>query len=223
MEKNRKRITKDIFGTNAVVANSITVSRMLFSLALLVLPSRSLPFAVLYLLCGLTDVLDGFIARKLHTESENGAMLDSIADLLFTAVYAVKILPILKLPLWIWIWTAIIAVTKIICIVIASKKTHRLEIEHSFGNKLTGLLLFLLPLSVCAADGKYGAILVCIAATVTVIIEVFNAVQDLNLCAGKPELRCNHHSASWIYRSTERRLFVQCFENTLNAVRRWRI
>ena len=188
MEKNKKAgTTKTIFGTNAVVANSITVSRMLFSLALLVLPSRSLPFAVLYLLCGVTDVMDGFVARKLHTESEKGAMLDSIADLIFAVVYAVKILPVLKIPLWIWIWTAIIAVTKITCIVIASKKAQRLEIEHSFGNKLTGLLLFLLPLSVCIADGKYGVILVCIAATVTVIIEVFNAVQDLHLRAGKPE------------------------------------
>lgn len=186
MEKNKKaRIAKDIFGRSAVVANSITVSRMLFSLALLVLPPRSLPFVVLYLLCGLTDVLDGYIARKLHTESEKGAMLDSIADLLFAVVYAVKILPILKIPLWIWIWTAIIAVTKITCIVIASKKAHRLEIEHSLGNKLTGLLLFLLPLSACVADGKYGVILVCIVATITVIIEVFNAVQDLNLFVGK--------------------------------------
>ena len=186
MEKNKKAgTTKTIFGTNAVVANSITVSRMLFSLALLVLPSRSLPFAVLYLLCGVTDVMDGFVARKLHTESEKGAMLDSIADLIFAVVYAVKILPILKIPLWIWIWTAIIAVTKIICIVIASKKVHRLEIEHSLGNKLTGLLLFLLPLSACVADGKYGVILVCIVATITVIIEVFNAVQDLNLFVGK--------------------------------------
>ena len=186
MEKNKKaRITKDIFGRSAVVANSITVSRMLFSLALLVLPPRSLPFVVLYLLCGLTDVLDGYIARKLHTESEKGAMLDSIADLLFAVVYAVKILPILKIPLWIWIWTAIIAVTKITCIVIASKKAHRLEIEHSLGNKLTGLLLFLLRLSACVADGKYGVILVCIVATITVIIEVFNAVQDLNLFVGK--------------------------------------
>ena len=185
MEKNRKRITKDIFGTDAVVANSITVSRMLFSLALLVLPPRSLPFAVLYLLCGLTDVMDGFIARKLHTESEKGAMLDSIADLLFAVVYAVKILPIMKISLCVWIWTAILAVVKITCIVIASKKVHRLEIEHSLGNKLTGLLLFLLPLSACVADGKYGVILACIVATITVIIEVFNAVQDLNLFVGK--------------------------------------
>ena len=181
MEKNRKRITNDIFGTNAVVANSITVSRMLFSLALLVLPPRSLPFAVLYLLCGLTDVLDGFIARKLHTESEKGAMLDSIADLFFAVVYAVKILPILRIPFWLWIWTAIIAVAKITCIVIASKKAHRLSIEHSLCNKLTGLLLFLLPLSVCAVNVKYTATVVCIVASVTVIKEMANQKEDHTL------------------------------------------
>ena len=194
MEKNKKTDVDhefnrdDAVSTYPAAANSVTISRMLFSLVMLVLPTRSLAFAVLYLLCGVTDVLDGFIARKLHTESEKGARLDSIADLLFAAVYAVKILPLLGIPLWIWIWTAIIAVIKITCIVIASKKAYRLVIEHSFGNKLTGLLLFLFPLSVCAAEGKYGAILVCIAATVTVIIEIFNAVKDMHLFASGRKL-----------------------------------
>lgn len=128
----------------------------------------------MYLLCGVTDVLDGFLARKLHTESEKGAMLDSAADLIFTVVYAVKILPLLNIPLWIWIWTAIIATAKITSILIASKKAHKLSIEHSFGNKLTGLLLYFLPLSVCVADVKYTATLVCAVATGTVIIEIAN-------------------------------------------------
>ena len=92
-----------------MIANCITVSRLLFSLAMILFPPSSVPFAVLYLLCGVTDVLDGFVARKLHTESEKGAMLDSAADLFFAVVYAVKILPFLNIPLWIWIWTAIIA------------------------------------------------------------------------------------------------------------------
>ena len=70
-----------------MIANIITVSRILFSLAMILFPPSSVPFAVLYLLCGATDVLDGFVARKLHTESENGAMLDSAADLLFAVVY----------------------------------------------------------------------------------------------------------------------------------------
>ena len=155
-----------------MIANIITIIRMLFSMLLLVLSPFSPFFVVLYLLCGITDVLDGFAARKLHTESEKGAMLDSAADLLFAVVYAVRILSLLNIPLWLWIWSAIIAVTKVTGILIASKKAHRLSIEHSFGNKLTGLLLYFLPLSVCALDVKYGATLVCIAATGTVIKEI---------------------------------------------------
>ena len=155
-----------------MTANCITVSRILFSLVMIVFPPSSVPFAVLYVLCGATDVLDGFIARKLHTEGEKGALLDSIADLFFAVIYAARILPLLNLPLLIWIWTAIIAVTKTAGILIASKKTQKLLIEHSFGNKLTGLSLFLLPLSVCVADVKYGATLVCIFATGTVIKEM---------------------------------------------------
>ena len=166
---------------NAVAANCITVSRILFSFLMLVFSPSAFPFAVLYLLCGATDVLDGFVARKLHTENEKGAILDSVADLLFTVVYAVKIIPLLNIPLWIWIWTAIIAVTKITGILIASKKAQKLLIEHSFGNKLTALLLFLLPISICAADVKYGAILVCIAATVTVIKEMATQKEDNKL------------------------------------------
>ncbi|MBQ0009929.1 MAG: CDP-alcohol phosphatidyltransferase family protein [Ruminococcus sp.] len=155
-----------------MIADIITFSRMLFSLLLLVFPPYSSPFTIFYLLCGVSDVLDGFAARRLHTESEKGAMLDSVTDLFFAVVYAVKILPLLSVPLWIWIWTAIIAVIKVTGILIASKKVHRLEIEHSFGNKLTGVLLFLLPLSVCVADVRCGATLVCAVATVTGIREI---------------------------------------------------
>ena len=157
---------------NAVTANCITVSRILFSLLMLCFTPSTFPFAAFYLLCGVTDALDGFAARKLHTESEKGELLDSAADLVFGAVYAVKILPILNIPLWIWIWTGIIAVTKLTGIITASMRAHRLMIEHSFGNKLTGLLLFLLPLSALIADVKYGVALVCIVATVTVIKEI---------------------------------------------------
>ena len=155
-----------------MIANGITVSRILFSLAMILFSPSSVPFEVLYVLCGLTDVLDGFLARKLHTESTTGEQLDSTADLFFVVVYTLKILPLLNVPYWIWIWTAIIAVTKITGIVIASGKVHQLVIGHSFGNKLTGLLLYLLPLSVHIADVKYGAILLCLVATVTAIGEM---------------------------------------------------
>ena len=156
-----------------MLADSITASRILFSALLLFFPPTSFAFALLYLLCGITDVLDGFIARKLHTESEKGARLDSAADLLFTLIYAVRILPRLKLPLWVWLWTAGIAAVKITGIAAASRKEKRFHIEHSFGNKLTGLLLYLLPMSVKIIDVKYCAIPVCAAATVTAVTELY--------------------------------------------------
>lgn len=160
-----------------MTANLITFSRIVFSLLLLVFSPRSWPFAVLYLLCGLSDMLDGFVARKLHTASKKGALLDSAADLVFAIVYAARILPLLSVPFWIWIWVAVIAAVKITGIAIASKTAHEFGIEHSVGNKLTGLLLFLLPLSVFFTDVKYGAVLVCITATVTAMLEIINIVK----------------------------------------------
>lgn len=155
-----------------MTADIITCSRMLFSLILLAFPLPSPAFAALYLLCGISDMLDGFAARKLHTESEHGAILDSAADLLFAVVYVVRVLPRLSVPFWIWIWTAVIAAAKVAGILIAGKKAHKFRIAHSFGNKLTGLLLFLLPLSVRIADVKYGAAVICIVATVTAFKEI---------------------------------------------------
>ena len=154
-----------------MLANAVTVSRMLLSLLLLFLP-RSPLSALLYLLCGVSDALDGFLARRLHTESETGAALDSAADLLFALVYAVRILPLLAIPLWIWLWTAVIGTVKLAVILRNSIRARCLSVAHSSANRLTGLLLFLLPLTVRVIDAAYGAGLVCAAAT-------FAAVEDI--------------------------------------------
>lgn len=46
----------------------------------------STPFYILYMICGLSDVLDGIIARKTNTASSFGARLDTIADFIFVTV-----------------------------------------------------------------------------------------------------------------------------------------
>ena len=161
-----------------MIADIITVSRILFSLCLLLLSPLSVPFAVLYLLCGVTDVLDGIVARKLHIESEKGAILDSIADLFFAVTCAVKILPILCLPVWIWIWTVLIAAIKVIGILKRGKKERKFFIDHSVANKLTGLLIFLLPLTLRLTEIRYGAAIVCAVATVSAVEELFSPKID---------------------------------------------
>ncbi len=55
----------------------------------------------MYAYCGLYDMIDDMIARKLHTESEMGAILDSISDLCFAASYAANVLPKLQFDNWV--------------------------------------------------------------------------------------------------------------------------
>ena len=155
-----------------MTADIITVSRIPLSLLLLAFPPSSAVFAVLYLLCGVSDVLDGHIARRLHTESRKGEVLDSAADLFFASAYAVKLLPVLHIPLWGWIWIAFIALIKLFAILQGSRKKRRFYIPHSPANRLTGLLIFLLPLSVRITDIKYGTAVTCAAASFTAVKEI---------------------------------------------------
>ena len=69
------------------MANIITCSRVLFSLILLFTKAFSTSFYALYIMAGITDVLDGIVARKFKLESEFGEKLDTVADI-FVCNYA---------------------------------------------------------------------------------------------------------------------------------------
>ena len=61
----------------------------------------------------MSDMLDGYIARKSKTESELGSKLDSMADLIFIIVAMIKILPIIYLTKGRVIWLVLIAFIKV--------------------------------------------------------------------------------------------------------------
>ena len=84
--------------------NICTMLRIVGTVGLLLIRPLTLPFYILYTFCGITDVLDGTIARATNSTREFGARLDSIADLIFYAVMIVKFFPILLevLPVWMW-------------------------------------------------------------------------------------------------------------------------
>ena len=127
------------------------------------MPSAS--FFILYMICGLSDVLDEMIARKTSTASDFGARLDTIADFMFAAVLLIKILSGIEVPVWLWIWIIIIAGIKIANIIIGVVCTKRLIVEHTLLNKITGMLLFLLPLTLFLVEFQYNAMVVCVVAT----------------------------------------------------------
>ena len=91
------------------IANIITSCRILGSIGLCFCPVFSACFCGLYLFCGLTDMVDGTIARKTDAVSECGARLDTVADFLFVIASFGKILPVIRIPVWICVWAAVIA------------------------------------------------------------------------------------------------------------------
>ena len=66
------------------------------------------PFWIIYVLCGISDIADGWLARRLKCVTKTGALLDSLADICFVACCVWKLLPILELPLWLWLWAGVI-------------------------------------------------------------------------------------------------------------------
>ena len=153
------------------MANTITFFRIAVSIVLFFCPVFSPAFFVLYIAAGLSDMLDGFVARKTDTLSKLGARLDTMADFVFVVVCLIKLLPILRIPAWLYGWIGIIALIKVVNIIFGYAVQKKLVAVHSGMNKATGALLFLMPLTIPAVPLKYSAIVVCAVATFAAIQE----------------------------------------------------
>ena len=155
------------------IANIITISRILSCIYLLLCPVFSISFYIMYLFCGITDMADGTIARKTKSISELGARLDTVADSVFVAVCFVKVLPLMQLPTWLWTWIVIIAIIKISNVVWELISNKKLVSIHTILNKVTGFILFLLPLTFSFIEPIYSSAVVCFMATLSAINEVY--------------------------------------------------
>ena len=153
------------------VANILTGFRILGSILLLFFPVFSEAFYSIYLLCGFSDMIDGTIARKTNSASELGAKMDTVADLVFVAVSLIKLLSTIHIPGWLWIWVSVIAIIKIGNIIRGYVSEKQFISLHTIMNKVTGLLLFLLPLTLSFVELKYSSFVVCSIAT-------FSAIQE---------------------------------------------
>ena len=103
----------------------------------------TVPFWVLYLIAGLTDMLDGFLARRWGVESKFGARLDSLADFVYVLTVGYKLFPWLKLPASLWMMIGFIALVKMVNTICSYVVKHKIAFLHTKANKLTGFLLFI--------------------------------------------------------------------------------
>lgn len=155
------------------MANIITCIRIFLSIFILKFPGFSLEFYTLYLICGFTDMLDGAIARKTNSTSDFGAKLDTFADFVFLIVCFVKMLPKLNLSARMWIFILLIGIFKIINTVWGMCRYKKIIVEHIFLNKITGVILFFVPILIRYIKISYIADAVCFIAAAAAVQEAY--------------------------------------------------
>lgn len=134
----------------------------------------SIEFYFLYTFSGITDMADGTIARKMHTESKAGAVLDSLADVTFLSVAFIKLFPLLSLTLPSWTFSVVIliAVIRLSAYAIGALKFHMFIALHTIANKFTGFVLFFVPYIFLRIDINFVIVVVCIIAGISAIEEL---------------------------------------------------
>ena len=152
--------------------NIITLFRILLSISLLFMDLFSVGFVLIYLLCGLTDAIDGFIARRLKAESLLGARLDTIADIVMFAVILYIFIPHVAFSRMLVIWLLAILLIRLVSMALVYFKYHKFAILHTVSNKVTGFLLFFVPLAIGTGMELAAIDIVCAVASVSALEEL---------------------------------------------------
>ena len=150
-----------------LLPNIMTLLRIAGSLGLLFCDVANDSFWIIYALCGISDIADGWLARKLKCVTKTGALLDSLADICFVACLCPLLPPILELPQWLWLWAGVIVAIKIVNQTSALVMYGCFQFPHTLANKITGFLLFIavpmtfqsiIPITIVAAIASFAAI-----------------------------------------------------------------
>lgn len=165
------------------IPNIITSIRIFGAIAILFLEPFSLEFFLVYGTCGITDALDGYIARTYHLESKLGAILDSISDLIFLGAMAIKIIPTLidLLAIWNWVIIFVPLFFHMLAYLICAIKFHKFSALHTYANKILSMAIFLYPFTFIG--------------NVRMIYEIYAIVFGLEALYGSIELNLIHLTA----------------------------
>jgi len=127
------------------IPNLITIGRIICSVLLIFFKSISIEFYVIYLIAILSDMIDGFLARKFKVTSLLGSKLDSIADFILFLVIWTSIITFVTFTKMFWYSFVAVFILRIISIFFCFIKFHHLAILHTYMNKLVGLLCIAIP------------------------------------------------------------------------------
>ena len=170
-------------------ADSLTAVRIAASICML-FPLEASAFLVLYTLAGVTDALDGWLARRSGTASDFGAKLDSGADLLFYGVLLYRLFPVLwqRMPVEIWYAVGAIVIIRLGAYITAAVRFHRFAALHTWLNKLTGAAVFGIPYVLAASSGVGYCWAVCALAFLSSLEELLMHLRWGDYRAGRKSI-----------------------------------
>ena len=175
------------------IANYTSIVRIFLALTLALAKPLSIAFFVIYIACGISDVYDGYIARKTNTASKLGEKLDSVADLIVVVVLMIVLYPIINLTFKIIVWIVIIAIIRVVSLMVVFIKYKTFGILHTYGNKITGFLLFTFPLLLAFVQFDVLMYIICVVASISAIEELLIHLSSKELLANKKSIFQNEH------------------------------
>ncbi len=155
-----------------VIPNCLSIIRIILSFSLIFTVPLSLTFYVIYFICGISDIMDGIIARKTGSCSELGARLDSAADTIMVIVLFFRLSPLIRLPDLIVLWIIMILIIRLISVTIVLVKYKTFAILHTWSNKVAGITLFLVPFFLFNYLSGFWIYIICSIASLSAIEEL---------------------------------------------------
>jgi len=127
------------------IPDCLSLARIPLALALPAAVPHPVPFALVYAAAVVSDVCDGWLARRWGCASVRGARLDSLADLVFFGVIlslVPDICPDALRPGWL-ILACLIVVVRLVGLVATRVRFGRVVMLHILANKATGAAVVL--------------------------------------------------------------------------------
>ena len=161
-------------------ANMITVVRIPCAVGIILSTPFSPLFYFFLLIGGLSDALDGIVARKISGDSPLGALLDSISDLCFfgSTVFSVLIKEYNLIGLSAKVLFSILCIIRFISYLIQIIKFKQLAPLHTLLNKIASIsifvLLFIIPFIGITTAGCIASIIGIVGGIEEIVIHLLS-------------------------------------------------
>ena len=119
------------------IPNLITLMRFLMVPAVIyaLLLGATMPAFVIFVIAGISDAVDGFIARQFNQQSELGAYLDPIADKLLLVTVFIMLAILGDLPRWLVVLVVSRDVLIVTAVILSSLMAQPVEVNPLFVSK----------------------------------------------------------------------------------------